>query len=38
MVTGLMHKLGKKVMKAYGLNLSMSFEETLFGLVNLAAK
>lgn len=38
MVAGLMHKLGKKVMKAYGLHLSMSFEDTLFGLVTLAAK
>ena len=33
MVTGLMHKLGKKVVKACGLHLSMSFEDTLFGLV-----
>ncbi len=33
-----MHKLGKKVVKACGLHLSMSFEDTSFGLVTLAAK
>ena len=38
MRAGLMHKLGKKVVKACGLHLSMSFEDTSFGLVTLAAK